>query len=429
MLLEQFDLQMRVFSGEGGEILAEFSIGRGRKETHRAGVIREDGVPDRAGPLLHARRRPGCRRRKEGSWVGRRWKGRCVGDRAALQASPWRRDSVIPPNRVGPCRFHRQIDMAGRWRAAAAAKALSVSRIQVRESPVDRALKGRVSHSLDGSPARSPKSAPVVMKSPVSGSFPFSCFWHCPLVDSVAADEGLDRFARLLPGGGGEGRCRPHGKNYAKELKPRHRKPAHAAPISRGAVAAHKAPRDCSPPTPGENEEGGKPRSPMRSSIGCGPGMKRPPAVLSSPCARPYLRELNKILQARTQASRSPGRARREKTRSNRSKRRPRQKRGRSHRNVLCGSHLGSPQSGEPRFTFAEDGGCLRENRANAVKARGSDVGDVVISSIEGSPQETRYFSLCFEDGRLLRKTPRDKIEMPRAAQVRAAGAKSQMKG
>lgn len=55
MLLEQFDLQMRVFPGEGVEILAKFSVGRRREETDRAGIVREHGVkPEKGHHLMPA---------------------------------------------------------------------------------------------------------------------------------------------------------------------------------------------------------------------------------------------------------------------------------------------------------------------------------------------------------------------------------------
>lgn len=106
------------------------------------------------------------------------------------------------------------------------------------------------------------------------------------------------------------------------------------------------------------------------------------------PLRETYLRELNKILQTRTRSSDLSG-ALLAKTELERVT-----EEGERHRTdpleALFVGRTWVSQAGTA-FIFAADGKCIRETqgrREGTWKRRGS----VVISSIEGSPRETRYF-------------------------------------
>jgi|APTNR8051073442_1049403.scaffolds.fasta_scaffold44158_2 hypothetical protein len=241
------------------------------------------------------------------------------------------------------------------------------------------------------------------MKSPVP-VLPFLVLLALPLVDSVAADEGLDRLRASYQAAVARAMQAPR-ENYAKELNRVIETRTRRSDLE-GAVAAHKA-LGLLTSDPGENEEGGtqvadEELDRLRS------GYEEASGRALKPLRETYLRELNKILQARTQASDLPG-ALAVKNEIESVEKETRQKEGDPIETYFVGRTWVS-QSGTA-FTFAEDGGCLRETgqrREGTWKRRG----DVVISSIEGSPQETRYF-------RFVSKTEgyygnsEDKIEMP----------------
>jgi hypothetical protein len=288
--------------------------------------------------------------------------------------------------------------------AAAAAKALSVFADPSSGVSGGSCLEGARSHSLGRISARSPKSAPVVMKSPVP-VLPFLVLLALPLVDSVAADEGLDRLRASYQAAVARAMQAPR-ENYAKELNRVIETRTRRSDLE-GAVAAHKA-LGLLTSDPGENEEGGtqvadEELDRLRS------GYEEASGRALKPLRETYLRELNKILQARTQASDLPG-ALAVKKRDRIGRKGDPAERGRSHRNVLCGSHLGLPVRDRVHLR----GGRRVPSRkpGNAVKARGSDVGTLSSRASKARLRRRVIFAL-FRRRKVTTETPRTRSRCP----------------
>lgn len=241
------------------------------------------------------------------------------------------------------------------------------------------------------------------MKSPVP-FLPLPVIFGLLLGGSLAADEGLDRLRSSYEAAVARVMQAPR-ENYAKELKRVIETRTRRSDLE-GAVAAQDALGQLTS-EPGENGKGGTQVSDeeldrLRS------GYEEASGRAIKPLRDTYLRELNKILQARTRSSDLAGAlAVKNEIES------VEEEAGRTERDPIETCFVGRTwvsRSGTA-FTFAEDGRCIRETgqrREGTWKRRGN----VVISSIEGSPQETRYF-------RFVSKTEgyygnsEDEMEMP----------------